>query len=161
MNEGDRSEIEAHIDALDPPLPKGSNEKCGNFVNCKSTYNIAQVRPMQKEISHIVLICSFAPQLALRENRSPFSFAIGTGSLLLRATREIIKVAVLPRKDIHEARFLHMAGYRITPVLGFRTCRDLHWEFSRLWTGFELPSSWHTLPAYGTHLNRNILDFMK
>jgi hypothetical protein len=47
------------------------------------------------------------------------------------------------------------------PVQVFRTCLDLHWEFLRLWTGFELPSSWLTLPAYGSNLNRNILDFMR
>jgi hypothetical protein len=45
--------------------------------------------------------------------------------------------------------------------LGFRPGRDLHWEFLRLWAGFELPSSWRTLPAYGLNLNRNILDFMR
>jgi hypothetical protein len=45
-----------------------------------------------------------------------------------------------------------MAGYRITPVLGFWTWRDLHWEFLRLWTGFELPSSWTALPGYGPDL---------
>jgi hypothetical protein len=54
-----------------------------------------------------------------------------------------------------------MAGYLITPVLGFWTLPDLHCEFLRLWTGFELPSSWLTLPAYGSNLNRNILDFMR
>jgi hypothetical protein len=54
-----------------------------------------------------------------------------------------------------------MAGYRITPVWGFRTLRVRMWEFLRLWTGFELPSSWVVLPAYGSNLNRNILDFMK
>jgi hypothetical protein len=54
-----------------------------------------------------------------------------------------------------------IAGYRITPVLGFWTCRDLHREFLRLWTGFELPSSWNVLPSYGTNLNRNILDFVR
>jgi hypothetical protein len=53
-----------------------------------------------------------------------------------------------------------MAGYLITPVLGFWTLRDLHWEFLRLWTGFELPSLWSALPCYGADLNRNILDFM-
>jgi hypothetical protein len=53
-----------------------------------------------------------------------------------------------------------MAGLGNNSVQGFRTGRDLHWDFLRLRTGFELPSSWHTLPAYGTHLNRNILDFM-
>ena len=41
-----------------------------------------------------------------------------------------------------------MAGYRITPVLVFWTKRELHWEFLRLWTGFELPSSWIALPDY-------------
>ena len=30
----------------------------------------------------------------------------------------------------------------------------------RLWTGFELPSSWVNLPGYGSNRNRNILDFM-
>jgi hypothetical protein len=56
---------------------------------------------------------------------------------------------------------LYMAGPAINPVQVFRTLRDLHWEFLRLWTGFELPSSCHTLPCYATHLNRNILDFMR
>ena len=54
-----------------------------------------------------------------------------------------------------------MAGYRITPVLVFWTGRAVYWEFLRLWTGFELPSSWVDLPCYGLNLNRNILDFMK
>jgi hypothetical protein len=34
-----------------------------------------------------------------------------------------------------------MAGLGNTLVQGFSTCRDLHWEFLRLWAGFELPSS--------------------
>jgi hypothetical protein len=54
-----------------------------------------------------------------------------------------------------------MAGLGNNPVQGFATCRDLHWEFLRLWTGFELPSSWSALPCYGADLNRNILDFMR
>jgi hypothetical protein len=54
-----------------------------------------------------------------------------------------------------------MAGLGNNLVQGFSTLRDLHWEFLRLWTGFELPSSWLTLPAYGSNLNRNILDFMR
>jgi hypothetical protein len=55
---------------------------------------------------------------------------------------------------------LGMAGLAINPVQGFRTLRDLHWEFLRLWTGFELSSSWLNLPCYGPNRNRNILDFM-
>jgi hypothetical protein len=58
-------------------------------------------------------------------------------------------------------RKFNIAGLGKKQVQGFRTLRDLHWEFLRLWTGFELPSSWRTLPAYGAHLNRNILDFMR
>jgi hypothetical protein len=54
-----------------------------------------------------------------------------------------------------------MAGLGNNPVQGFATLRDLHWEFLRLWTCFELSSSWRTLPAYGANLNRNILDFMR
>ena len=53
-----------------------------------------------------------------------------------------------------------MAGPGNNPVQVLSTLPDLHWEFLRLWTGFELSSSWRTLPAYGAHLNRNILDFM-
>jgi hypothetical protein len=54
-----------------------------------------------------------------------------------------------------------MAGLGNDPVQVFRTLPDLHWEFLRLWTGFELPSSWANLPGYGPNLNRNILDFMR
>jgi hypothetical protein len=54
-----------------------------------------------------------------------------------------------------------MAGPGNDPVQVYRTGRANHWELIRLWTGFELPSSWRTLPAYGANLNRNILDFMR
>jgi hypothetical protein len=54
-----------------------------------------------------------------------------------------------------------MAGCRITPVLVFWTLRARMWEFLRLWTGFELPSSCRTLPCYAANRNRNILDFMR
>jgi hypothetical protein len=53
-----------------------------------------------------------------------------------------------------------VAGLGNDPVQVYRTLRDLHWEFLRLWTGFELSSSWANLPGYGPNLNRNILDFM-
>jgi hypothetical protein len=54
-----------------------------------------------------------------------------------------------------------MAGLGNNPVQVFATGRDFHWEFLRLWTGFEHPSSWSALPCYGADLNRNILDFMR
>jgi hypothetical protein len=54
-----------------------------------------------------------------------------------------------------------MAGPGNDPVQVYRTLPDLHWEFLRLWTGFELHSSWANLPGYGPNLNRNILDFMR
>jgi hypothetical protein len=63
-------------------------------------------------------------------------------------------------KPLLKSPIFAIAGYRITPVLGFWTLPDLHWEFLRLWTGFELSSSWPALPCYGPNLNRNILDFM-
>jgi hypothetical protein len=53
-----------------------------------------------------------------------------------------------------------MAGLGNNPVQVFRTKRELHWEFLRLWTGFELSSSWRRLPGYGASTNQNILDFM-
>jgi hypothetical protein len=54
-----------------------------------------------------------------------------------------------------------MAGLGKKLVQVFRTKLRLHWEFLRLWTGFELSSSWRALPCYGADLNRNILDFMR
>jgi hypothetical protein len=54
-----------------------------------------------------------------------------------------------------------MAGPGNDPVQVYRTKRELHREFLRLWTGFELSSSWNVHPCYGTNLNRNILDFMR
>jgi hypothetical protein len=44
-----------------------------------------------------------------------------------------------------------MAGPGNNPVQFFSTGRANHWEFLRLWTGFELPSSWTALdlPCYG------------
>jgi hypothetical protein len=48
-----------------------------------------------------------------------------------------------------------MAGLGKNPVQGFRTGRAVYLEFLRLWTGFELPSSWIALPDYGSDLNRN------
>jgi hypothetical protein len=54
-----------------------------------------------------------------------------------------------------------MAGPAINPLQVFRTGLPLHWEFLRLRTGFELPSSWSNLPCYGVNRKRNILDFMR
>jgi hypothetical protein len=54
-----------------------------------------------------------------------------------------------------------MAGPGNNPVQVFATKLRLHWEFLRLWTGFELSSSWTALPCYGLYQNRNILDFMR
>jgi hypothetical protein len=53
-----------------------------------------------------------------------------------------------------------MAGLGNNPVQVLSTLPDLHWEFLRLWTDFELPSSWLTPPAYGSNLNRNSLCVM-
>jgi hypothetical protein len=54
-----------------------------------------------------------------------------------------------------------MAGPGKNPVQVFSTLPDLHWEFLRLWTGFELPSSWVNLPCYGPNRNRNSFCVMK
>ena len=56
---------------------------------------------------------------------------------------------------------LLMAGPGNDPVQGFSTGLPLHWEFLRLWTGFELSSSCIKVPCYALNLNRNILDFMR
>jgi hypothetical protein len=54
-----------------------------------------------------------------------------------------------------------MAGPGKKPVQVLSTLPDLHWEFLRLWTGFELPSSWIILPDYGLNLNRNSFCVMR
>jgi hypothetical protein len=54
-----------------------------------------------------------------------------------------------------------MAGPGNNLVQVFSTGRANHWEFLRLRTGFELPSSCINLPCYALNLNRNILDFMR
>jgi hypothetical protein len=56
---------------------------------------------------------------------------------------------------------IDMAGPGNNLVQVFATLRNLHWEFLRLWTAFELSSSWSTLPCYGVNRKRNILDFMR
>jgi hypothetical protein len=53
------------------------------------------------------------------------------------------------------ARGWYIAGPAINPVQGFSTLPDLHWEFLRLWTGFELSSSCANLPCYAPNRNRN------
>ena len=54
-----------------------------------------------------------------------------------------------------------MAGPGNDPVQVYRTLPDLHWEFLRLWTGFELPSSRVDLPGYGLNRNRNSFCVMR
>ncbi len=54
-----------------------------------------------------------------------------------------------------------MAGPGDNPVQVFSTLPGFDWEFLRLWTGFELSSSWIAHPDYGSNRNRNILDFMR
>jgi hypothetical protein len=68
---------------------------------------------------------------------------------------------VCPWYEGDDVHYLLMAGLGDNPVQVFATCRDLHWEFLRLWTGFELPSSWSSLPAYGADLNRNSFCVMR
>jgi hypothetical protein len=55
----------------------------------------------------------------------------------------------------------HMAGLGNNPVQVLSTGRDLHWEFLRLWTGFELPSSCRALPCYAADLKRNSFCVMR
>jgi hypothetical protein len=57
--------------------------------------------------------------------------------------------------------FCNMAGLGNNPVQGFRTGRANHWEFLRLWTGFELPSSCTDLPCYALNRNRNSFCVMR
>jgi hypothetical protein len=54
-----------------------------------------------------------------------------------------------------------MAGPGSNPVQVLSTGRANHWEFLRLRTGYELPSSCINLPCYALNLNRNILDFTR
>jgi hypothetical protein len=62
---------------------------------------------------------------------------------------------------VYTQAILVMAGPGKKPVQVLSTLRDLHWEFLRLRTGFELPSSWRALPCYGAILNRNSFCVMR
>jgi hypothetical protein len=53
------------------------------------------------------------------------------------------------------------AGYLKTLVLDNRTAYHGHFEFLRLETGFELPSSWINDSCYGLNQNRSGLIFMR
>jgi hypothetical protein len=56
---------------------------------------------------------------------------------------------------------ISMAGLGNNPVQVLSTLPDLQWEFLRLWTGFELPSSCPVLPAYAPNLIRNSFCVMR
>jgi hypothetical protein len=62
---------------------------------------------------------------------------------------------------VFAVQLFSMAGLGNDPVQVYRTKLRLHWEFLRLWAGFELSSSWIALPGYESNRNRNILDFMR
>jgi hypothetical protein len=59
---------------------------------------------------------------------------------------------------ISQARY-GLTGQRSSS--GFRTKRELHWEFLRLRTGFGLSSSCINLPCYALNLNRNSFCVMR
>jgi hypothetical protein len=63
-----------------------------------------------------------------------------------RCTLALLLQAARHRQYMHIYPHPSMAGPAINPVQGFRTKRELHWEFLRLWTGFELSSSCADLP---------------
>jgi hypothetical protein len=67
----------------------------------------------------------------------------------------------LTNEPVFKTTTTTMAGLGNDPVQVYRTLRDLHREFLRLWTGFELPSSWTALPCYVLDLNRNSFCVMR
>jgi hypothetical protein len=89
--------------------------------------------------------------------------ANATGGVLPIKRLALIRVGTRAAGLRETAKWLRLdiAGPAINPVQVFRTCRDLHWEFLRLWTGFELPSSWLVLPGYGSNRNRNSFCVMR
>jgi hypothetical protein len=64
-------------------------------------------------------------------------------------------------KDEKEQCVRIMAGLGKKPVQVLSTGLPLHWEFLRLRTGFELPSSCRALPCYAADLNRNSFCVMR
>jgi hypothetical protein len=75
------------------------------------------------------------------------SLHVGMNKILEKEMKEIIAIA--------------MAGPGVNPVQGFWTLPDLHWEFLRLWTGFELSSSCANLPCCAPNRNRNSFCVMR
>jgi hypothetical protein len=75
-----------------------------------------------------------------------------------RLTTAIQPDAASQFKPFGSANSGSQSNYRWTghkPGWVYWTLRDLHWEFFRLWTGFELSSSWRRLPCYGASTNRS------
>jgi hypothetical protein len=84
---------------------------------------------------------------------------IGCGALASRSqtTRHTHNTTTSAIPTPSRRKTTYMAGLGNNPVQVFRTCRDLHWDFLRLWTGFELSSSWIKVPCYGLNRNRNYI----
>jgi hypothetical protein len=83
-----------------------------------------------------------------REIESVFkrgAFALVDASDALGKSKRDASISLLSAFTQKE-RATIMAGYLITPVLVFWTGLLLHWVKFTFETGFELPSSWHTLP---------------
>jgi hypothetical protein len=68
----------------------------------------------------------------------------------------VCAMAFLRPGELSKCTLYGMAGPGNDPVQVYRTGRAVYLEFLRLWTGFELPSSWVDLPGYGPNLNRNM-----
>jgi hypothetical protein len=88
------------------------------------------------------------------------SAALGSCLVLIRrgcnASDKLLKPVCgdsVSRRALAGRRRWGMAGLGNDPVQVYRTGRANHWEFLRLWTGFELPSSWANPPGYGPNLN--------
>jgi hypothetical protein len=118
------------------------------------------VTPLASHFEKCALSAGCAPNLGFALRTGPVHVIGITSQLLVPLhNRDNIEVPRPPPQK--KCTNPHMAGCRITPVLVFWTCRDLHWVEFTFETGFELPSSWAALPGYEPNLNRNILDFMK
>jgi hypothetical protein len=143
--------LPAHL----PPAPRSSVRLVVSFASPLLRFSMIQHPQLAPLLLGFRLLCSVPSSSLISSWDLQCNLPLSQRNFLLR-------LLTSARNWFHQKTGIsYMAGYRITPVLVFWTCRDLHCEFLRLWTGFELPSSWHTLPAYGTHLNRNILDFMR